>query len=89
MGIEIGCILQTFVLAIMIVLGSPYYEAIAVYLYSRNIDHYIIPLIFTNRVGGYLPYRTVYGCFKRFMVEIGTTATRFHDLRHIYAVMAM
>lgn len=46
-------------------------------------------LIFSNAVGSYLSYRTVYDCFKRLMVKIGAPATRFHDLRHTYAVMAI
>lgn len=46
-------------------------------------------LIFTNEVGSRLSYRTAYDCFKRVMVKIGAPATRFHDLRHTYAVMAI
>ena len=46
-------------------------------------------LIFTNEIGDRLSYRTVYDCFKRVMVKIGTPSTRFHDLRHTYAVMAI
>lgn len=46
-------------------------------------------LVFSNAVGSYLSYRTVYDCFKRLMVKIGAPATRFHDLRHTYAVMAI
>ena len=46
-------------------------------------------LIFSNAVGSYLSYRTVYDCFKRLMVKIGAPSTRFHDLRHTYAVMAI
>lgn len=46
-------------------------------------------LVFTNEVGGYLSYRTVYDCFKRLMVKIGSPETRFHDLRHTYAVLAI
>lgn len=45
--------------------------------------------IFSNAVGSYLSYRTVYDCFKRVMVKIGSPAIRFHDLRHTYAVMAI
>ena len=43
-------------------------------------------LVFSNQTGGYLSYRTVYDCFKRIMKKIGAPATRFHDLRHTYAV---
>lgn len=43
-------------------------------------------LVFSNQTGGYLSYRTVYDCFKRIVKKIGSPATRFHDLRHTYAV---
>ena len=46
-------------------------------------------LIFTNQTGGFLSYRTVYDCFKRVMAKIESRATRFHDLRHTYAVLAI
>ena len=46
-------------------------------------------LVFTNETGGYLSYRTVYDCFKRIMVKIGSPATRIHDLRHTYATLAI
>ena len=46
-------------------------------------------LVFTNQIGSFLSYRTVYDCFKRVMVKIGAPSTRFHDLRHTYAVMAI
>jgi len=46
-------------------------------------------LIFTNPTGGSLSYRTVYDCFKRVMVKLGLPDTRFHDLRHTYAVAAI
>lgn len=46
-------------------------------------------LVFSNAVGSYLSYRTVYDCFKRLMAKIGSPDTRFHDLRHTYAVMAI
>lgn len=46
-------------------------------------------LIFTNEIGDRLSYRTVYDCFKRVMVKIGAPDTRFHDLRHTYAVMTI
>lgn len=46
-------------------------------------------LIFTNQAGGYLSYRTVYDCFKRVVSKIGAPATRFHDLRHTYATLAI
>lgn len=46
-------------------------------------------LVFSNQIGGYLSYRTVYDCFKRVVAKIGTPTTRFHDLRHTYATMAI
>ena len=46
-------------------------------------------LVFTNDTGGYLSGQTVYDCFKRVVTEIGCPNTRFHDLRHTYAVMAI
>ena len=46
-------------------------------------------LVFSNETGGYLSYRTVYDCFKRIVAKIGTPDTRFHDLRHTYAVMCL
>ena len=46
-------------------------------------------LVFSNQTGGYLSYRTVYDCFKRIVKKIGSPATRFHDLRHTYAVASI
>lgn len=46
-------------------------------------------MVFTNETGGFLSYRTVYDCFKRIAAQIGTPETRFHDLRHSYAVAAI
>ena len=46
-------------------------------------------LIFSNQAGGFLSYRTVYDCFKRIVDKIGSPSTRFHDLRHTYAVLAI
>ncbi len=46
-------------------------------------------MVFSNQFGGYLSYRTVYDCFKRIVSRIGTPGTRFHDLRHTYATMAI
>lgn len=46
-------------------------------------------LVFSNKTGGYLSYRTLYDCFKRVVAAIGTPTTRFHDLRHSYAVAAI
>lgn len=46
-------------------------------------------LVFTNPLGDFLPARTVYNRFKRVVEEIGAPSTRFHDLRHTYAVTAL
>ena len=46
-------------------------------------------MVFTNETGGYLSYRTVYDCFKRFVAQMGTPSTRFHDLRHTFAVASL
>ena len=46
-------------------------------------------LVFTNRLGRHLKHHTVYGHFKRIVKEIGMPETRFHDLRHSYAVNAL
>ncbi len=46
-------------------------------------------MVFTNEIGGYLSYRTVYDCFKRVVASIGCPGVRFHDLRHTYAVTAL
>ena len=46
-------------------------------------------MVFTNETGGYLSYRTAYDCFKRIVAQIGAPATRFHDLRHTFAVASL
>ena len=46
-------------------------------------------MVFTNDTGGYLSYRTVYDCFKRIMKQMGSQTTRFHDLRHTFAVASL
>lgn len=46
-------------------------------------------LVFTNAIGDYLSYRTIYDCFKRIVKRIGCPDTRFHDLRHSYAIAAI
>lgn len=46
-------------------------------------------LVFSNSIGKTLSYRTVYDCFKRVMVKIGSPKTTFHDLRHTYTVLAL
>jgi integrase len=45
--------------------------------------------VFTGAAGDCISYRTLYDCFKRVMVTIGSPATRFHDLRHTYAMASL
>jgi integrase len=51
----------------------------------QNKDH----LVFTNQLGDHLTHITVYNNFKRIMKLLDLSETRFHDLRHTYAVMAL
>ena len=46
-------------------------------------------LVFTNELGGHLAPFTVYKKFKKLVKEIGMPESRFHDLRHSYAVAAI
>lgn len=46
-------------------------------------------LVFTNEVGGHLCATTVYKNFKKIVASIGVPDTRFHDLRHTYAVISL
>lgn len=46
-------------------------------------------LVFTNEAGGHLTHRTVHKDFKKVAAQIGIPETRFHDLRHSYAVAAL
>ena len=46
-------------------------------------------LLFTNGTGRHLVHVTVYKHFKVVVREIGLEHTRFHDLRHSYAVAAI
>lgn len=46
-------------------------------------------LVFTNEIGGHLVHVTVYKHFKKIVRSIGLDETRFHDLRHSYAVTAI
>ena len=45
--------------------------------------------VFTNESGHFLMYSTVYAHFKRCVKRIGIPETRFHDLRHTYATLAL
>jgi integrase len=46
-------------------------------------------LVFTNEIGGHLAHFTVYKHFKLLVKSIGLSETRFHDLRHTYAVASL
>ena len=46
-------------------------------------------LVFTNEIGQPLSDHTVYKNFKSIVGRIGSPETRFHDLRHSYAVAAI
>lgn len=46
-------------------------------------------LVFTDELGGHIKHRTVYTHFKNIVRSIGLPETRFHDLRHSYAVNAL
>lgn len=46
-------------------------------------------LVFTDELGGHLMPHTVYHRFKDIVTSIGCPDTRFHDLRHSYAVAAI
>jgi len=45
--------------------------------------------VFTDEIGEHLKHRTVYNNFKAIAAQIGSPETRFHDLRHSYAVAAI
>lgn len=45
--------------------------------------------VFTNEFGKHLSKATVYENFKRCAAAAGIPATRFHDLRHTYATLAL
>lgn len=46
-------------------------------------------LVFTDEQGNHLKHRTIVNHFKRIVSSIGLDSTRFHDLRHSYAVNAL
>ena len=48
-----------------------------------------LDLVFTDELGGHLKHRTINNHFKKIVASIGLENTRFHDLRHSYAVNAL
>ena len=46
-------------------------------------------LVFTNEFGRHLNHNTVYKHYKKLVAELGVPESRFHDLRHTYAVNAL
>lgn len=46
-------------------------------------------LVFTDMIGHHLAIHTVYKDFKKVVTSIGLPDTRFHDLRHSYAVASL
>jgi len=46
-------------------------------------------LVFTNELGEHLKHRTIENHFKKIVSAMGMPETRFHDLRHSYAVNAL
>ncbi|MDO4516053.1 MAG: site-specific integrase [Bacillota bacterium] len=46
-------------------------------------------LVFTDPLGNHLKHRTINNHFKKIVASIGLPDTRFHDLRHSYAVNAL
>ena len=46
-------------------------------------------LVFTDELGKHLVHGTVYKNYKRLAADIGVPSSRFHDLRHSYAVAAI
>ena len=46
-------------------------------------------LVFTDDLGQYLNYSTVYKAFKIIVVQIGKPDMRIHDLRHTYATLSI
>lgn len=51
--------------------------------------HNAYNLVFTDELGGHLKHHTVYKHFKRAVSSIGMETTRFHDLRHSCAILAL
>ena len=46
-------------------------------------------LVFTNELGEHLKQNAIYKAFKKVAASIGLPSTRYHDLRHSYAVASI
>lgn len=53
-------------------------------LWENTLD-----LVFTDEMGKHLSHHTVYQNYKRVVASIGLPASRFHDLRHSFAVASI
>lgn len=53
-------------------------------LWENDLD-----LVFTDETGKHLSHHTVYQNYKRVVASIGMPASRFHDLRHSFAVASI
>ena len=74
---------------VMDVLQKQRKEQIAYRLHAGDAWKNELNFVFTNELGEYLVDRTVYNTFKRIAKQIGLPDTRFHDLRHTYATLAL
>lgn len=55
----------------------------------KNDDPINYNLVFTNELGEHLKHVSVYKHYKKIAAKIGAPNSRFHDLRHTYAVVAL
>ena len=63
----------------------------AAILRSLYVEHECIPddYVFRTREGTHYTHAGLYDSFKKVTISIGCPKTRFHDLRHTYAVMSL
>ncbi len=58
-------------------------------LYAAKCTQQNSAFVFTNRKGTHYTHAAVYNSFIKVAKQIGLTNTRFHDLRHTYAVLSL